>query len=474
MKKRIAALLTVLALAVAAMIPAGIAEEAAEIVSPDPYEEIVAEFLQAKTVEPYQVIVRPTRVTGWANMNWAPSRSAPVLANYPAQTELTVLKETPNWLQVEYMPTGDVGFICREYTADPSEKKEENALNPTVEANGKTNLGVIDINGAFSIQCRLAEGYTIQPLKSTSDQLIAQVTSEDPEKPVIQLAVAYDEAYAQVERLNDVDDETLAVLEKTFTDMDPTVEITYGDTGLGTRLLIARMSDNGQHYLDIMSIYQGYFVECVLVPSFQAAEKTLTENQVQMCIDFLTEMDFVPADTPAVGAGAGSIYRAGQTFTANITDYRAETNEVGMELRREIILDAETVKALKTGDTFAVGQEEVTVETLEQDDEGDLLINDTYSLRFSGDEVRVYFYEHEYMETIDTIAVPVEDSLVFLDGIDPENGEMLDEPTEHTAAEFVSMLTEPAGVTFDLDNVLATFDDDGNLAKVERFYTPWQ
>ena len=47
MKKRIAALLTVLALAVAAMIPAGIAEEAAEIVSPDPYEEIVAEFLQA-------------------------------------------------------------------------------------------------------------------------------------------------------------------------------------------------------------------------------------------------------------------------------------------------------------------------------------------------------------------------------------------------------------------------------------------
>ena len=90
MKKRIAALLTVLALAVAAMIPAGIAEEAAEIVSPDPYEEIVAEFLQAKTVEPYQVIVRPTRVTGWANMNWAPSRSAPVLANYPAQTELTV------------------------------------------------------------------------------------------------------------------------------------------------------------------------------------------------------------------------------------------------------------------------------------------------------------------------------------------------------------------------------------------------
>ena len=36
------------------------------------------------------------------------------------------------------------------------------------------------------------------------------------------------------------------------------------------------------------------------------------------------------------------------------------------------------------------------------------------------------------------------------------------------------MLTEPAGVTFDLDNVLATFDDDGNLAKVERFYTPWQ
>ena len=466
MKKRVFALLMVLAVAIAAMIPAGIAEE----VSTDPFEEITGEFMQAKAVDPYQIIVRPTRVTGWVNMNWAPSKSAPVMANYPAKTEMTVLKETPHWLQVEYMPTGDVGFIYKEYTAAPGDLKEEKPLNPTVEDNGKTNLGVIDINGAFSLQCKLPEGYTIQPFKSTSDQMVALVSSEDAEKPVMQLAVAFDEAYAHVDRLNDLDDEALAVLEKTFTDVDPTVSISYGDTGLGTRLMIAHLSDNGHHYLDFMSIYKGYFVECVLVPSFEAREQVLTDNQIQMCIDFLTEMDFVPAEPPAVGA----VYVAGQTFTANITDYKAETNEIELELKREIILDADEVKALKEGDTLTIGQDTVKIESLRQDEEGDILINDEYDLRITDNEVRVFFYEREFMETIDTISAPVEDDLVFVDGIDPESGEMLDQPTEHTAAEFISMLSEPAGITFDSENIWVTFDEDGKLVRVERFYTPWQ
>ena len=81
MKKRILSLLLVLVLAAAVMAPAAVAEEAA--VSADPFEEITAEFKQARDVEPYLVVTRPTRVTGWVCLRWAPSRSALLMATYP-------------------------------------------------------------------------------------------------------------------------------------------------------------------------------------------------------------------------------------------------------------------------------------------------------------------------------------------------------------------------------------------------------
>ena len=191
MKKRILSLLLVLALAAAVMIPAAVAEEVE--VSMDPFEEITEEFKQARNVEPYQVMTRPTRVTGWVSLRWAPSKSALLMATYPEKQELTVLKETANWLLVTNAQTGDVGYLNKTDAAEPGEAVAEKPLNPRVVENGKTDLGVIDINGAFSLQCRMADGYSIVPVKSTSDQMVAIISSEDPSKPVLQLCVAYDE-----------------------------------------------------------------------------------------------------------------------------------------------------------------------------------------------------------------------------------------------------------------------------------------
>ena len=81
------------------------------------------------------------------------------------------------------------------------------------------------------------------------------------------LSIAFDEAYADVERLNDMDDEGLALLEQTFIDSDPEVEITYGETGYGTRVLVAKHDTEGEDYIDFFSIYRGYCVEFVLLPA---------------------------------------------------------------------------------------------------------------------------------------------------------------------------------------------------------------
>ena len=90
-----------------------------------------------------------------------------------------------------------------------------------------------------------------------------------------------------------------------------------------------------------------------------------------------------------------------------------------------------------------------------------------------GTDVIPSFYGHPYYETIADLTLAIPDSLVFLDGIDPDSGEMLDEPAEHTAAEFAAMLAEGSLPGFDEDNVYVTFGD-GEMIRVERFYTPWQ
>ena len=46
-------------------------------------------------------------------------------------------------------------------------------------------------------------------------------------------------------------------------------------------------------FLDILSVYKGYFIEFVMTPSTSSASQTLTDDQVRMCIDFLTNLDFV-------------------------------------------------------------------------------------------------------------------------------------------------------------------------------------
>ena len=466
LKKQLISLSLVFALAAAMLVPAAVAEE----IPADPFEEITAEFRQAVSVEPYTVEVHPTRVTGWAALRWAPSSSAPLMATYPARQELTVRRETPHWLLAENTQTGDVGYIARANAAEPGEAQVINNLNPTIEDNGKTNLGVIDINGAFSLQCALPDGYSIRPVKSARDQMVAIVSAEEPLKPVLQLSVAFDETYASVDRMNDLSDGEFAALEETFTADDPTVEITYSDTGLGTRLMISRTTDGDFDYLDFLSIYKGYFVECVMVASRQDEDKHLTEAEVQMCIDFLTEMDFVPAGEE--NTGAASI--AGQSYITNLTGYDPETDTVQAEVMHIVTVPRETAESLQAGDTLTAGAFSEKIETIENDGNGTILINDGISLIRYGDEYQIHCYGLIWMETYMKLTLPVPDGLTVLDDIDPATGEEREEPAQYTADEFRKMLAAETYPDFATDNTWVTYGDDGGMVRVERKYSPVQ
>lgn len=471
MKRRLISLLTALLMAVTVLAAAS-AEQAAEAL--DPITDIRNEFAAAKNVEDYMVEVRPTRVSGWAAMRWAPSKAAPLLATYPARQALKVLKELPNWLQVENTETGDVGFIDRNYVQPLDQAAQAGAAMTDVAVlqtkSGKVSLGTIDINGAFTLQCGLPEGYRVAEAKINRERLTAAFTAEEnPEQnPVMQLSVAFDKDYAWVARMNDLEDEAYAALEKTFTDVDPTVEITYGDTGLGTRLLIARQTEGDTDYINFLSIYKGYFVEFVMAPGSEAADKHLTDEQLSKCIDFLTDLDFVP-----VGQSESDV--ADKTFVTNLSGYDPETRTVHAVVMRPVILTKAEVDALKVGGTLTAGEYTAEIQSLEVIDNGEIEINGSdYLTPYGPDEYHLFFYEREYLEPMVEMDLKVPENLRVLDEVDPESGELLEEPAERTVDEFIEMLSAEGGVGFASENVYVTFDADSEMAQVQRFYNPYQ
>ena len=75
-----------------------------------------AEFASARKVSnPYTVIARPARASGWVNLRWAPSTETERIATCSQGKELIVIAELKNWYQVQDPSTGMIGFISARY-----------------------------------------------------------------------------------------------------------------------------------------------------------------------------------------------------------------------------------------------------------------------------------------------------------------------------------------------------------------------
>ncbi len=163
------------------------------------------------------------------------------------------------------------------------------------EAAEKELLGTLDVNGAFELRCRLPEDYKTQIIAMDNTRIEVDIASEDPAKAHLRLTISFDEMFYDVERMNDLDEETLSMLEATYQEEDE-VEITYRETSYGTKLMLVRETREGTDFVDVFSIYKGYDVEFLMTPGEGAAESVLTEEQIQMAVDFLSDLDFVAAN----------------------------------------------------------------------------------------------------------------------------------------------------------------------------------
>ncbi len=254
-------------------------------------KKLEKELKSEKPVEEYfYVAARPARASGWVNFRSGPSKATSRISSFGDGKELLVMGETTNWYRVQDPETQKVGYIHKNYVVKLARQYVAETETPD---GGVQQLGTLNVNGDFDLTCRLPDGYHLQVLKARGDRIVAAVLSQDMTKPQLYLSVAYDETYADVERMNDMSDEDLKTLEESFRDMND-VEISYENTGYGTKLLIARETGSDTDFVDILAVYKGYFVEFNMTPNPKAASQVLTDEQVRMCIDFLTDVDFNP------------------------------------------------------------------------------------------------------------------------------------------------------------------------------------
>jgi uncharacterized protein YgiM (DUF1202 family) len=255
---------------------------------PDPDAEQMNAELNSEVSIPRTIAqAQARRATGWVNMRIYPSKETGCVQTCPDGAELIAFAETINWYHVTDPATGNSGYIRKDFL------KIVPVEQPVVDE--ETRIGTLNVNGEFMLQGKIPEGYKLQVISARNTRIIAALVAEDESRPQMLLTIAFDEMFANKERMNDLSAEEIETLKASFTDMNE-VEFTDGETAAGTKLLIARETGSDEDFVSIISLYKGYSVEFVLSPNPKAAEQKLTDEQIQTGIDFLSNLDFIPAN----------------------------------------------------------------------------------------------------------------------------------------------------------------------------------
>ena len=151
----------------------------------------------------------------------------------------------------------------------------------------KAILGTLKVGQSFMIKSRVPEGYRFEEIVNNELNLIGILAGGEG-MPSVTVSIAYSEEYHGVERFNDLDEADVQDIKDSFLAMD---DVTFEDleTAYGTRLL--KVTTNNKSFADIYTIYKGYELEFVMT-----AQGEVKDADVQMLVDFISDMDFVPAN----------------------------------------------------------------------------------------------------------------------------------------------------------------------------------
>jgi hypothetical protein len=131
-----------------------------------------------------------------------------------------------------------------------------------------TGTLIVELPGRFRLSGPLPAGYTFSLLSQTDLAVEGVLTSSDPAAPVIDLAVCFNEIYANTAALENLDRPGMEDLKATFTE-EYRVEFDTVQTAGGIRAMTVQETGDESDFLAFYTIWQGHEIELVLHdPSF--------------------------------------------------------------------------------------------------------------------------------------------------------------------------------------------------------------
>ena len=167
----------------------------------------------------------------------------------------------------------------------------------------------------------------------------------------------------------------------------------------------------------------------------------------------------------------------GRYITTNI-EYKGN-GEAVLTLIENEQFDEEAIKAVQAGDVILSDGEEIKVETVEWDGP-DLFINRgtaeeaLFCEAGKGAFERVMENDMVPQLTIGTLEWEITPYTVMLDWVDPESGEVLEDPALRSSEEMTALLENGNGPSFAVGNVKILYDHYNIPQLVWRYYSPAQ
>ena len=175
---------------------------------------------------------------------------------------------------------------------------------------------------------------------------------------------------------------------------------------------------------------------------------------------------------------------AGKTVMVRVGAYHQADHALELTVLENLRFPAEAVEGLQPGDALDLDGELLVVRDVEPMtyllllDDGSGVDEASVWLKKGEDgDYEAGQYSDFIWRTVGSAPFAVAQDAQFLDGIDPEDGDMLESPTRHSMEEFLRIKEEEEErgyPGFGCRNVRATFNAEGEIASLERFYVPWQ
>ncbi len=157
----------------------------------------------------------------------------------------------------------------------------------------KESMGTLKVNKAFEIRYSpLPDDYTLSIFQQNDMTIIANIKSSQAVLPRMGLTIAFNDEWADTERLNDVSEEDLEAIKDSFYSEYNELTFETRETAAGTQLLVVTVPSGQDAY--VYTIYMGHEIEIHLIPGEE--QEALSAADIDRVVAFLSDMDFVPME----------------------------------------------------------------------------------------------------------------------------------------------------------------------------------